>query len=307
MSDGYDRGVVVDEQGFFVAALRWEAGTPAPKFNKKVTKGGLPRLILLRDPYAIENVDPSARWDFTPVREDGVLVRAGTWLFPTEERWIVNQRRDRPYLWSFVTSRLVWPERLPRLPEGQKLVDVAPPKSAAQRPVWDDRIERIPAGPVDPETGEPTTPAVFGDWRLARRALLIDENDVVLGAVASFDDDDVPVPPNGRFEVVPRDASPTGTDETGDVVPVNPGDVLASDGTVTIRRLPDKYRAVPVRLLEQVLTDNNLGSEFVTFVQGKGYTIEQVRSLGTISLRNKLLREFVTDQGLTMQQAYNAL
>jgi hypothetical protein len=64
---------------------------------------------------------------------------------------------------------------------------------------------------------------------------------------------------------------------------------------------------VPVRLLEQVLTDRNLAQAFAQFVQAKGYTLAQVRALRTISLNNKLLREFVTAQGFTMRQAFTAL
>lgn len=292
MTDGYERGVVVDADGFFVAALRWEAGTPAPKINERATTGGkTPNLVILRDTYAIENVETNARWDFTPVRTtEGALVRAGTWKFPTEKRWVVVQRRDIPDLWFLTGQKFVWPERPPRLPDGSKLIDTAPPTlGRGRKPVWDD---------------------VAAQWLAPRRIAVLAADGTIENFVSAYRTDDLPL---GVVDMAEFDGANIKTkDEAGILSPPVIGDKITAKDTngrptTIVRRIPPRYAQVSVELLEEVLAEKGLASEFVTFVTGKGYTIKDVRNIGNISLNNRLLREFVADQGVTIQQAYNTL
>jgi len=269
------KGILVDAEGYFLGAYRWADDEVPPNFNEprsgEARVADENRLFLLTSEEAIAVNNSTGRWDF----------KAKSWSYPTEERWLVKQRRDLPDLWVLSGKKLVWPNRLPRLPEGTKLVSVAPPILRSKKPIWRDSTE---------------------EWLTSQAKYVCDASGVVLNVVASYIPEDIPTPTDG-YAIDEGVAGPNEIDET---VPVSIGDEIAPDGTPKINRKPN-YNRVPVRILEDVLTENNLGAAFVAFVESKGYAIGQVRDLETISLGNKLLREFVLAQGFTLKQAYTAL
>jgi hypothetical protein len=129
----YDRGVIVDDDGFFVGAVKWQRGTPGPTngyLNGQRKAGSTqPRLRLVTDAEAIANPLPGGRWD----------AKAKEWQAPPKELWIVNVRRDDPRYGVLSGSRRVWPGRpLPSLPGWQAFVDVAPPaRRPGRKPLFD--------------------------------------------------------------------------------------------------------------------------------------------------------------------------
>lgn len=289
MSDGYERGIVIDARGFFVAALRWRVGDQPPAIPGRFRNGrenARPSdVIILREDYAVENVSENARWDFQPVFDGGVPIRSGSWTFPTSERWLVIQRRDLQTLWTYSRRVLVWPDALPTLPDGQRLIDVPPPAlSRAVRPAWDD---------------------VSGGWLEPRTVLALAADGEIINRAVAYRDDDLPP----ADEVIDDDPALTGLDEIGEAVRPEVGDRIITGGAspvVEIRR-PPAYRAVPPRLLRDALDQAGQLQAFLDFLTVKGFTSDQLSALPRISLRNKLLREFVVEQGFTLAQAYNQI
>lgn len=304
MANGVERGVLIDEEGFFVAALQWEAGSPAPKFREKLTRGKAPTFMLLREPYAIENVEPGARWDFQPVREPvdpgdpekGTRqVRSGSWLMPPETRWVVNVRRDIPSIGSLSGSRKVWPERLPGLPSYQRWVTVAPPETRSAKPIFDfDR----------------------GEWVLPSAVWVVDGDGVVLNKCTSVVPGDVQVPADGATVPCAHEAMPTDDglfeDEVGERVPLEIGDVvaLAKDRTSVlsvVRKRPRNYPEFPVRIVRRVLRANGKLASFLAFAASQGLDEDDLEALGTMGLGTKVLRDWIHSDGLTKRQAWQGL
>lgn len=255
----YERGVIVDDEGYFLGAVQWEAGTPEPDVNGPRPDGSSgPRLRLLRDPEAIADPVASGKWD----------TKAKAWLRPSVEMWIVNVRRDQPRYGSLAGGRMVWPSRVPRLPPWQAWVSVPPPQgSRARIPLFDFEAQ---------EWISPVTVAEF------------DAQGVCTNLVV-------------KPRLDPGDEQPfTVENEIGETEVISPG-VPREGGH------PPRYRKVPVRVLRRVLQDLKLMQPFQQFIERKGYTIENVEDLGVISLNNRMLREFVAEQGFNMRQTYMAL
>jgi len=269
------RGVLVDPAGYFVGAFQWPDDEPAPDFNAVVAgdraQGAQQRVILLTSEAALNFTSTDGRWRFAEE----------VWEYPTLRRWIVRRQTDN--LWGLTGSQLVWPDRMPVLPDGVKFVDVEPPQSRSKKPIWVDSLS---------------------EWRLPRPAYAVGGGTVVnLCPSLGPDMDTVP---DGADRLVPAADVAPAEDEAGQMVMPDVGDEIAPDNTPTIRCIP-RYQRVPVRLLEEVLVERGLAADFVTFVEARGFTIDQVRALGSISMNNKHLREFVVDQGYTLKQAYTAL
>lgn len=118
----FERGVLVDFEGYFIAAYQWLEGTPAPVFNKPQKGSPLtPEQIVtfLRTPEALAVPSNKARWNGTG------------WDLPDTPLWVVNDRG------AITSKNKYWLDRLPPLPEGRSYVDVAPPVDIARRPIWD--------------------------------------------------------------------------------------------------------------------------------------------------------------------------
>lgn len=133
----YKEAILIDARGFVLGGIRWPANQPPPEFNKprkgQTTVRPEDRKYLLTDQYAIDNVRPDARWDFKPVRnpETGAVTRSGTWRFPTEIRYLVDNRNGR-----LAGERYVWPDNMPVPPRYYIFVETTPPKSRSRRPIW---------------------------------------------------------------------------------------------------------------------------------------------------------------------------
>ena len=197
---------------------------------------------------------------------------------------LLMERRDKPGIWTFLGRRSVDPQQEVKLPVGYKLVSKAPPyKNISKRWLWRDSTS---------EFFFPTKKYVINqDGVIVSTALVIDDSDITL--------------PSG-WSLVDFNAYNTVTNEAGESTVVDTGDTIDTNTSTVIAKIP-RYNKVPVEYLQQALANNNLTQDFITFVESKGYTIEQVQALPYISLNNKLLREFVTSMGFTMQQAYNQL
>jgi len=268
----YERGIAIDRNNLFVAAYQWEKGTPRPRLNPKGTPEEK-KLTWLTMPEALADPKENGKWD-----EENLV-----WLLPDTPAYEVLERVDKPGYWTLQGKSNVWPERLPSLREGRKWVMTPPPETRAQRPIWSDSA---------------------GAWLLPQPRMIVDAEGFCVNLVGTLTDgNDIDVPAGGR--VVDPDAI-TVTDELGETRALCKGDKLNPDDTVVYTR-PPNYKKVPVPLLEQVLQDTGNLAAFKTFIEGKGFTVEQVRGLETISLNNKHLREFVLAQGYTLKQAYNAL
>lgn len=261
----YKRGVIVDKDGYIISTIQWDAKGLTPRVSRGQT--------LITDETAVETVQSGARWSFT-----------GEWLLPTERRWSVMRRRDNPDYWFMTGSHLVWPQRLPQLPAGQRWIAEPPPQfSRGRRPIWSESQQA---------------------WLMPKRKAEVAADGTILNFIIVYQDSDYVAADGKTLEDV-ENGIPQAQDEKGETVPCRVGDRIVG-GIGTILNRP-RYKRVPVRLLEQVLADNSLTAAFASFVTSNGYTIEEVRGLGTISLNNKLLRQFVADQGFTLAQAYNAL
>jgi len=254
----YERGVIVDEEGFFLGAVKWEKGTPAPDLKTARGDGtNAYRLRLLTEAEAIENPNPNGRWDF----------KAKKWIAPDVPIWIVNRRRDKP-IGTLAGSRMIFAGRPPRVADYQEIITTPPPEMRrGRKPIYDFTTN---------EWISPVTVATFDDAGVCT-------NVIVKERLEGGDEE--------PFEV---------ENELGRRAPISPGE--PRDGGH-----PARYRSVPVRFLRRSLQERNLLQPFVQFLEGKGFTADDFDRLETISLNNKLLREFVTAQGFTIQQVYNAL
>jgi hypothetical protein len=140
MNIEFERGVLVDQDGFFAAAVQWQKGTPRPNVGGPRPAGGgalridgdpvePTRLRLVTDPEAIADPVPNGRWDG----------KAKVWRKPSVQVWIVNVRRDDPRYGVLAGSRVVWPKRpMPTVQGWQRLVTIEPPKTrAGRKPLFD--------------------------------------------------------------------------------------------------------------------------------------------------------------------------
>jgi len=261
----FERGVVIDDQGFFMAAVQWEAGTPRPSsldLNGPRREGSTaPRLRLLTDREAVADPVPGGRWDS----------KAKTWLRPNVKMWAVNMRRDWPRYGTLAGERMVWPDRLPNLPAWQAWVTTPPPAgSGARKPMFDF------------ETGE---------WVMPVSVVVFDEDGETCKNIVVKprleDGDETP----DQIEV---------SDEQGNKAAIAPGQKRAG-GHAPL------YAKFSVATFVAVLGKRNLMDAFSAFLQGKKLSMEDFQEVRRVSLNNRLIREFVTDQGFTMRQAYNAL
>lgn len=128
----FERGVIVDGEGHFIAAVQWQEGSQPPsnlQLNGARPEGSkAPRLRLIRDPEAIADPMPGGKWD----------ARAKAWQSPNVEMWVVNVRRDLPRYGVLSGGRRVWPGRLPPLQSWQAWVTDPPPKTRrGRKPMYD--------------------------------------------------------------------------------------------------------------------------------------------------------------------------
>jgi hypothetical protein len=225
------------------------------------------RLRLLTSEAAIADPVVGGRWD----------AKAERWIAPDVPVWIVNTRRDLPRYGSLAGKRMVFSDQRLDLPDWQAEVRTAPPEKrpVGRKLLWDFEAE---------------------EWVLPKPVLRLAEDGTVLHRGLK---------PRPDPEDVNPDDLPTAEDEAGRPTRCGKGDKITNGAPVIQRRRP--YPRVPVGVLLIVLQERKLGAKFKAFVEGKGYSIEDVRELGTISLGNKLLREFITGEGFTMKQAYQAI
>lgn len=288
MNDNFERGIVVDPDGYFVAALKWEKGTPAPKVNERSTKGTKdPKLIILRDTgpdsYVTDNASPNARWNFTEVKdENGRTIRRGTWELPSEERWIVVQRRDIPDYWFLNGSRKIWPERLKPMPEGSKLVSKAPPDvGQGRKPIWSDEAQ---------------------DWLVPKRIAVCEKDGQVKNIVNCYSEKDLALPEGGFFVESPEEVECLL--ENGTKRSLVRGDFIGRDSSI-ISLVPPKYKKFPVSTLIAVAADISL--DLMKFLESKGYSKDDIISTVKMSLGNPLLREFIEESAMTIEEAYEKI
>lgn len=281
MSD-VSRGVVVDYQGYFLAAVQWDSAGVPPRLNfpRRGERRIRPedRKTLLTSAEAIADPQPNGRWNASTL----------VWELPTVKQWVVVQRRDIPRFWTYSGAKTTWPERPPRMPRGSKLIDLPPiDVGISRRPIWDDDAQA---------------------WIAPKTVATLDAQGNVTNFVEAYDPAvDVP---SDADSVIELDQMPTGENEVGEFWPVDIGDGLSKepDGSLTVTKkgLP-RYRKFPVRFLRQALADANQLANFTAFLTSKGFTIEDFEGVRVVSLRNKLLREFIVAQGFTIKQAYDAI
>ena len=117
------RGVLVDYQGYFLAAWQWE-GAP-PEFNKPRRGERLLRKEdkkhLLLDEAATADPQPNGRWDF----------KKKVWEKPQTKLWVVEEGTGK-----LRGSRMVFLEKVPPLGPGLEYVDVEPPSKRGRKPLW---------------------------------------------------------------------------------------------------------------------------------------------------------------------------
>lgn len=143
MSKSY--GVLVDGEGYFLAALQWEADGIAPSFGSNEGKELKDQRHLLTSETAILVSSEKARWDFG----------TQSWSLPTERYWVVDQRG------TVIGGTTYWPARPPSAKPGTEIVLVPPPARdlARAKPVWDTEAQ---------------------SWKDNRRVALIDEDGLVI-------------------------------------------------------------------------------------------------------------------------------
>lgn len=165
-------GVLVDYEGYFLAALSWDDTETPPEFNRprkgEETIRPEDKKHLLRSPAALLVDDPMSRWDF----------KNEVWEIPNEKFWIVNQQG------TVIGGRTYWPERPPTAKPGTEITFVAPPetKRGRARAIWDSSV---------------------GQWKPNRVVALVDEDGIVDNMVLENprpDTEDVALPPNWERE-----------------------------------------------------------------------------------------------------------
>ncbi len=279
----YQRGVVVDYQGYFLAAIQWDASGPPPNLN--TPRHGRKRMkpedvkTILTDVEAIADPLPNGRWN----------KKTKTWDKPNVQRWYVTVRRDKPDLGTFAGARMVWPDRLPQLPAYQRWVDVGPPACPGKRPVWSFSK---------------------GVWLVGKRVAVIDADGLCRNFVVSLSDDDVAVPKGGGVLHEPEVL--TRKDETGREVPLQIGDTVdlrlrkkdqAVLGKVVSARRPH-YRRYPLPVVRRVFEDYGLWGRFEKLLFEQGFFPEDIQSIGGLGLGIRVVRDFLHDEGYTPEQAF---
>ena len=117
----FERGVLVDFEGYFIAAYQWLEGEPTPVFNrpqKGQTIKPADRVTLLRTPEALAVPSNKARWN------------GEGWDLPDTPLWVVDAKGSNR------GKQMVWADRLPPLPDGLEYVDTPAPVSRTRRPLW---------------------------------------------------------------------------------------------------------------------------------------------------------------------------
>jgi len=114
--NGFKYGVVVDEEGYFVQAARWEVGKPRPQLNRK----GQPRLWMLISDDAVKGAAPNGRWN----------KKRSCWDLPPKTYYVVNERGN------IVSGSRQWASRLKPLAPNYEYVNKEPPKQTGRKPIW---------------------------------------------------------------------------------------------------------------------------------------------------------------------------
>jgi len=193
-------GILVDNEGYFIAALRWADNETAPEFNKPQAGEKVVRpedkKHLLRSAAAIAVKDSIARWDF----------KAETWTYPTERYWLVDSKGN------VKGGRTYFPERPPEIKTpGDEIVTTPPPAKIGSRgrPIWN-----------------PTA----GEWQWPRRVVIVNPNGEVVNAALEHRREDLPnidVPPGWeRFD----EDQPGGIPTRPDGVVIGRGDKRNAQG-----------------------------------------------------------------------------
>jgi len=320
-----------------MAAVQWETGTKAPDF--RIKKGAkVPDVLkvrLLTSDVAVNTVAPNGRWVETPTDEpvldengDPVLdgegnpvtrsVLVGAWEKPTEVRWLVEARRDLPDFASLIGKRMVWPQRLPKVPVGQFFVDVAPPEVRGKKPSWRSfMVEQqnpeidLDGNPVldangDPVLGEPYM-VQSGEWVFPAAKAIIDDQGKVLNLALSLDPADTPVPAGGT--ILDDPAQYEGEDEAGDILPLDIGDEVTLDqGAVTaVIKKARRFPRHSLRIVKRVLQARGQLQSFIAFAAAAGVTTDDLEDIGEIGLNTKLFRDWLASEGFTVKQAYQVI
>lgn len=262
------KGVVVDREGFFIGAFTWSASEPAPNFKTNETG-----LRLLTEPEALSIESPAGRWD----------AKGKKWHYPTERHWVVARRQDKPGIGELLGSRLVWPKRLPALPEGQVWVAVEPPEHRAQMPLWAFEAQ---------------------EWRFPIRRAIADADGLIVNTVCVADENDL-VLEEGQTALDPSAFEPV--DELGTpCAGLSKGDRVDLGAGTAVARRPT-YTKFPLRIVRQALQRRDLLPSVVTFLRERGYEIEDVDRLGGVGLGTKWFREWLEKEGYTLAQAQRVL
>lgn len=223
----FDRGILVDYQGFFLGALQWDASGPPPNFN--VPRRGQRRVLpadvkhLLTSAAALDDPKPNGRWDFN----------AEVWLLPSVEVWLIAETG------ALRGRRTIWPTRYVP-PIGLSTVSVAPPATVSRRPIWD---------------------ADQSAWVLPTTVALIDDDEIVQNTVLEnprADQPNVDVP-NG-WRRIDDSAGPLPSDVDGRGL--SRGMMAALDG-----QWHDIDIYVRKSRIVTVLTNRNLMTQFQTYME----------------------------------------
>lgn len=167
----FERAVIVDHEGYFVAKLRWDASAGFPSgLQKRLRPGRSPekgKLYALRSQEAFNVPSEKARWDRA----------TKSWIEPTDEFAIINEATG-----EFKGRERNWEKRLKPLPDGFAYVDHLPPQNKSRKPVYDAETDT---------------------WLFNRRVGLVDDKDVIVNIVNENPRSDTEnvVVPDGWFRI----------------------------------------------------------------------------------------------------------
>jgi hypothetical protein len=270
MATKYQRGVLIDVKGRFLAAIQWDASKPPPNFNvpkigeKRVRPDDRKFIVTTDAALAGIKAGVSAWWRFDKAADE--------WVQPSQGRYLIDERGNLRGSVVMFPDDPIPPIRIEQ--EGYQWITDAPPQTkSSRRPLYRD-----------------------GAWVVPSAFCVVNPAGVIKAVAVAVSPDDLNLP--DRFSAIPRsDITVPSAPNEADRPAIIGDTVDVATKTVTARAMEPSPK-ITTELFLKILQSKNLLTDFVTYAQTQGVTAEQIRNYkGEVTADIKLIRDWATGKG----------